>query len=194
MEHYVDIPVPGGGGPSSGLQGFLLWTEFNSVDLPPRNVDISERRSVEQIVDPVSSVRQRLHGFSLQLTRFMLLLTLQLVLKNALMSLVKGFFALFTKILKKVRSWLRTRGRHCSPSRAHPRRLLSWRTRVECRDSVEWVVAQRNDNSGKPYCWNRRTLSAVWKPPPGVKVVWVGERNEERRGLALAQGHACLHV
>ena len=30
-----------------------------------------------------------------------LLLTLQLVLKNALMSLVKGFFALFTKIKKK---------------------------------------------------------------------------------------------
>ena len=56
-----------------------------------------------------------------------LLLTLQLVLKNALMSLVKGFFALFPKI-KKVRRWLRTRGRHCSPSRAHPRRLLSWRS------------------------------------------------------------------
>ena len=30
-----------------------------------------------------------------------------------------GFFALFP-VLKKVRSWARTRGRNCSPSRAHP--------------------------------------------------------------------------
>ena len=27
---------------------------------------------------------------------------------------------------KKVRSWARTRGRNCSPSRAHPRRQLMW--------------------------------------------------------------------
>ena len=39
----------------------------------------------------------------------------------------KGFFALFPKI-KKVQSWLRIRGRNCSPSRAHPRKLLNWRT------------------------------------------------------------------
>ena len=31
-----------------------------------------------------------------------------------------GFFALF-HFRKKVRSWARTRGRNCSPSRAHPR-------------------------------------------------------------------------
>ena len=30
VEQHVDIPVPGGGGPISGLQ-FFLWTEFNSV-------------------------------------------------------------------------------------------------------------------------------------------------------------------
>ena len=29
VEQHVDVPVPGGGGPSSGLQGFFLWTEFN---------------------------------------------------------------------------------------------------------------------------------------------------------------------
>ena len=61
-------------------------------------------------------VRQRLRLFSLQLVRMM-----------TRMSLVKGFFQLFP-VLKKAQSWLRTRGRHCSPSRAHPRRLLSWRT------------------------------------------------------------------
>ena len=41
------------------------------------------------------------------------------------------FFALFPKI-KKVRSWLRTRVRGCPPVAAHPRRLLSWRSRP-CR-------------------------------------------------------------
>ena len=59
--------------------------------------------------------------------RVHLLLTLQLVLKNALMNLAKGFFALFPKI-KKVRRSLRTRGRNCLRTPAHPRRRLSWRT------------------------------------------------------------------
>ena len=40
------------------------------------------------------------------------------------------FFALFPK-LKSVRSWVRTRGRNCSPSRAHPPRQHMWtRSRV----------------------------------------------------------------
>ena len=37
----------------------------------------------------------------------------------------------------------------------------------------------KDDNSGKPYYWNRRTRASAWQPPPGVKVVWNGERNEE---------------
>ena len=93
------------------------------------------------------------------------------MLKNALMSLVKGFFRTFPQI-KKVRRLLRTRGRNCSPSRAHPRGA------AQLEDSVEWVRL-RDDNSGKPYYWNRRTRASAWKPPPGVKVVWIGERNEE---------------
>ena len=43
------------------------------------------------------------------------------------MNLVKGFFALFPKI-KKVRRSLRTRGRNCLRTPAHPLRRLSWRT------------------------------------------------------------------
>ena len=43
------------------------------------------------------------------------------------MRMFKVFFALFPR-LKKVRRLLRTRGRNCSPSRAHPRGRLSWRT------------------------------------------------------------------
>ena len=52
------------------------------------------------------------------------LLHLQLMFMKTQMSLWKGFFALFH--IKKVRSWARTRGRNCSPSPAHPRRLLMW--------------------------------------------------------------------
>ena len=53
--------------------------------------------------------------------------TLQLVLKNARMRLVKGFFALSPNF-KKVRRLLRTRGRNCLRTPAHGRWRLSWRT------------------------------------------------------------------
>ena len=112
VEQHVDIPVPGGGGSVSSLHGFLPGQR--STSLPSRK-RISER-IVEQIVDPVS--RGGLHGS---------LLTLQLVMKNAQMSLAKGFFAIFPK-LKKVRRSLRTRGRNCLRTPAHGRRRLSWRT------------------------------------------------------------------
>ena len=57
LEHHVDIPVPGGGGPSSGLQGFSSGQ--SSTATPSSKKHISER-IVEQIVGPVSS--GRLHG------------------------------------------------------------------------------------------------------------------------------------
>ena len=44
--------------------------------------------------------------------------------------------------------------------------------------SVEWVRF-KDDKSGKPYYWNRRTFSTVWKPPSGVKVVWNVAKNKE---------------
>ena len=50
MEQLVDIPVPGGGGPSSGPHGFL--PRQRSTASPSRK-RISER-IVEQFVDPVS--------------------------------------------------------------------------------------------------------------------------------------------
>ena len=55
MEQHVDIPVPGGGGPSSGLQGFPPGQ--SSTALPSSQERISER-IVEQIVD--------IHGGGLQ--------------------------------------------------------------------------------------------------------------------------------
>ena len=50
VEQLVDIPVPGGGGPSSGLQGI---SSGQSSTASPSKKRISER-IVEQIVDPVS--------------------------------------------------------------------------------------------------------------------------------------------
>ena len=54
-------------------------------------------------------------------------------------------------------------------------------------DSSEWVQF-RASATRKPYYWNRRTNATAWKPPPGTRVVWVGEKDEEGR---LAQGHPC---
>ena len=34
----------------------------------------------------------------------------------------------------------------------------------------------RDEATSKPYFWNRRTRATKWKPPPGIRVVWVGEK------------------
>ena len=44
--------------------------------------------------------------------------------------------------------------------------------------SIEWV--QLSDDKDRTSYWNRRTRGTRWKPPPGIRVVWVGERTEER--------------
>ena len=59
--------------------------------------------------------------------------------------------------------------------------------------SIEWVQP-RDGNAGKPYHWNTRTCATVWKPPPGVKVVWVGTEGSEGGEILLAREDACQHV
>ena len=49
-----------------------------------------------------------------------LLLPHRVVCMMMKMRILQGFFALFP-VRKKARIWVRTRGRNCSPSRAHPR-------------------------------------------------------------------------
>ena len=41
-------------------------------------------------------------------------------------------------------------------------------------DSIEWV--QLRDDQGRTYYWSRRTRMTEWKPPPGIRVVWVGTK------------------
>ena len=56
-------------------------------------------------------------------------------------------------------------------------------------DSAEWVQF-RATATCKPYHWNRRTNATAWKPPPGMKVLWVGGG----RSLVLAQGYPCQFI
>ena len=107
VEQLVDIPVPGGGGPSFGLQGF---SSGQSSTASPFKKRISER-IVEQIVDPVSSGRLLGslpgHGSSSSHS--------PTGVDERADEPGEGVFRTFPHI-KKVRSWARTRGRNCSPS------------------------------------------------------------------------------
>ena len=93
VEQHVDIPVPGGGGPRSGLQGFSSG-QSSTATLPLRNAFLSGLWSTSLLRFPVEVF------MVLSQDTVHLLLTLQQVLKSAQMSLVKGFFALFPKIKK----------------------------------------------------------------------------------------------
>ena len=44
-------------------------------------------------------------------------------------------------------------------------------------EPAEWV--QFRDPTDMTYDWNRRTFTTSWNSPPGMKVVWVGEKTEE---------------
>ena len=58
---------------------------------------------------------------------------------------------------------------------------------AQLEDSVEWVQLWERF-AGKTYNWSRRTNSTVWQTPPGVKVVLIGERNEEEEGSGTGTG------
>ena len=157
VEQHVDIPVPGGGGPSSGLQGF---SSGQSSTASPSKKRISER-IVEQIVDPVS--RGGLHGSSSSYS--------PAGDEERTDEHGKGVFRTFPQILKSAK---------VAPHSGSelPPHSSSWTAAAQLEDSVEWVRL-KDDNSGKLYYWNRRTRASAWQPPPGVKVVWNGERTEK---------------
>ena len=106
VEQNVNIPVPSRGGLHVGLQGFLPRQRSTALHASQER---SSERIVEQIVDSrvlgggssASSSSSREHAG-------------------------EGVFRTFPRVKKKVRSWARTRGRNCSPSRAHPPRQLMW--------------------------------------------------------------------
>ena len=157
VEQHVDIPVLGGGGPSSGLHVFFPGQRSTSS---PTRKRISER-IVEQIVDPVS--RGSLPGSSSSHS--------PAGDEERADEPDKGFFRTFPQNKKSAKVTSHS-GSELPP---HP---SSSTAAAQLEDSVEWVRL-KDGKSGKPYYWNRRSFSTVWQPPPGVKVVWNATRNEE---------------
>ena len=124
MEQTVDIPVPQGGGRHADLQGFLRGQSSTGVeqivDIPGGGLQGSRPGQGS----PASSSFHPPAG-----------------LDEDAEEPGEGVFRTFPR-LKKVRRLLRTRGRHCSPSRAHPRRLLRWRTPSSGCGSVNAMLAR----------------------------------------------------
>ena len=87
-----------------------------------------------------------------------------------------GFFALFP--MEKVRSAGQVvsaqLGGHVSSSALSAHQMARAGEPVDSDGSDVWVM-MRDGDTGKTYCWNRRTNSFAWEPPAGVEVVWVGE-------------------
>ena len=156
MEQHVDIPVPVGGGLLAGLQGFLPGqsstapTVVQIVDIPGGGLQGPRPGQGS----PASSSFQSPAGSD-----------------DDVDEPGEGVFRTFPRPKKSAKL-----ASH-SGSALLPESSPSTPA-AQLEDSVEWVRL-KDDNSGKPYYFNRRTLSTVWKPPPGVKVVWIGERNEE---------------
>ena len=108
VEQNVDIPAPLDRGRSRGGLGFhpgQSSTAFSGADhrsgTAEQIVDIPAPRGVQDL--PSSASSSGLPGTANH-----------------------GVFRTFPRG-EKVRTWARTRGQNCSPSRAHPRRRLSWR-------------------------------------------------------------------
>ena len=164
VEQHVDIPVPGGGGgPSSGLQGFL--PRQRSTASPSRKR--SSERIVEQFVDPVSrgSLPGSRPGQSSPSSHS------PAGVGERADEPGEGVFRTFHQNKKSAKVTSHS-GSELPP---HP---SSSTAAAQLEDSVEWVRL-KDDKSGKPYYWNRRSFSTVWQPPPGVKVVWNASKNEE---------------
>ena len=109
VEQNVDIPVPHGRVGVRSLQGFPGQSSTAQLASQER----SSERIVEQIVD------SRVLGGGLQDVR-----PVQGPSASSSSSREhagEGVFRTLPPGPKKVRSWARTRGRNCSPSRAHPR-------------------------------------------------------------------------
>ena len=145
VEQHVDIPVPGGGGPSSGLQGFL--PRQRSTASPSRK-RISER-IVEQFVDPVSrgSLPGSLPGQSSSSSHS------PAGVEERADELGEGVFRTLPQNKKSAKVTSHS-GSELPP---HP---SSSTAAAQLEDSVEWVRL-KDDKSGKPYYCNRRSFSTV---------------------------------
>ena len=157
VEQHVDIPVPGGGGSSSGLQGFL--PRQRSTQSPFRK-RISER-IVEQIVDPVSrgSLPGSLPGQSSSSSHS------PAGVEERADEPGEGVFRTFPQNKKKVRRSLRTRGRNCLRTPAH--RRLSWRTPSSgCGSRMTNLASRTTGTDALSVLSGRHRLASRWCGTP----------------------------
>ena len=131
--------MEGGGG--SARRGLVLdriqqriWSsrslKFQFLRIGGKAVEVFEVLSQYRIQQRLwsRSLTFQLVGVFLVFSRDRVLLPHPVVCMTLRMRILLWFFALFP-VRKKVRSWARTRGRNCPPSRAHPRGELM-RTRM----------------------------------------------------------------
>ena len=143
LEQNDDIPVPGRGERSSGLQGLLPGQ--GSTALLSSEERISER-IVEQIVDfPGGGLQNFRPGQSSSSSSHVPARVHEDANEPGVV-----FFALFPKI-QKVRSRVRTRVRECPLVLAHPRRLSS----VFVSRSGSWALLREHGHS-----WRRAPILA----------------------------------
>ena len=174
LSQSVDIRVRG------GLHGFLLGQKLT-------------QRTVEQLVDSSSGGLQDFHlgqGSTASPS-------------SPRVRLAQGRFSHFSPAPRKVRRKVLPPGRelaaHSSSSTLGAYGVVSSleepvqeekeeHEEVHLPNSIEWV--QLCDDKGKTCCWNRRTRTTRWKPPPGIRVVWVGTEGS-RGGLFYWHKDTC---
>ena len=149
VEQHVDIPVSGGGGASSGLQG--ISSGQSSTASPSTKKHISER-IVERIVDPVSSggLPHSLPGQSSSSSH-----SPAGVLEDV-DEPGEGFFRTFPQNKKGAKL-----APHSSPTVP---------TSVSSSTPAAQLVVQLRDSNAN---------CSVWKAPAGVEVVWCGTRDDK---------------
>ena len=111
LEKVVDNPVlqgRGGGGARGGLQGSRARQNSTAADVE-QIVDVPARRGLPDFLPGQSSTASSSSR-----------------LRDGADQGFQGSFRTFPR-RKQVRSWVRTRGRNCSASRAHPRASLCGR-------------------------------------------------------------------
>ena len=121
VEQNADIPVLGRGGRNAGLQGSLPGQSSTAL---PSLERISERIVAQNVDFPAGGGLQDFLPGQSSSSSSHVPARVSGVVDEPGDWVFRTFLPIFFQ--KKVRSWARTRGRNCSPSRAHPRRELMW--------------------------------------------------------------------
>ena len=171
MVQILDIPVPLGGTAARGLQApeDRVQQRLPSRTFPPQ-------LHVVEVLVVVFTVFLRFQGSAVDFP---------VPLGDA----DEGVFRTFPRVKKSAkvgahsRSELAAHSSSSTPGACGVVSSLEERFQEEKEEeepvleSAEWV--QSRDPTGKTYYWNRRSRVTGWKPPPGIRVVWVGEQGSE---------------